>query len=152
MGPQHSLCSTTTWIYFMPLLICFSFLVYIPQSSSIFSVEEHGDPPSLLGHYILNRKNQYASLLPQLDKCCSSIIAWWHGELARKPTRTPRLIVIKAKWQWGLSVVRPYFLCLPKDPARQCLLSLPPDKPQLPRRIYTVCHIQAISWNRSTVL
>lgn len=36
----------------------------------------------------------------------------------------------------------PYFLCLPKDVAGQCVLSLPPDKPQPPtyRTLYSMSH------------
>lgn len=46
----------------------------------------------------------------------------------------------------------PYFLCLLKDLAGHCLLSVPADKPHLPHTgAYTVCHIQAISCEHSTV-
>lgn len=68
----------------------------------------------LLGRRILNGKNQYASFLHRLDWSCSSITARWHRELTREPTRTPGLIVIKAKWQWGLSVVSHISCASPK--------------------------------------
>lgn len=75
------------------------------HSAPVFAQQKSLGSPSIRAPYIKNRKKSICILSPRPDERRSSITAWWHGELAGEPARTPGLIVVKAKWQWGLSVV-----------------------------------------------
>lgn len=102
-----------------PNLIDFFLPVYLPQWSCI-----------LLGHYIKNRKNQYAFFktegAPLLDP---SVMTQEASRTANQDARTNGL---QSQVTVSLICCEPYFLCLPKDLAGQCVLSLHPDKPHLP--------------------
>lgn len=77
---------------------------YTCHSALVFSQQKSLGSPSIRAPYIKEEKS-ICILSPGPDEQRSSITARWHGELAGEPARTPRLIVVKAKWQWGLSVV-----------------------------------------------
>lgn len=87
---------TTCISYFCFWFTCHSALVFAQQKSL--------GSPSIRALYI-NKEKSICIPPRRPEQRRSSITAWWHGELAGEPTRTPGLIVLKAKWQWGLSVV-----------------------------------------------
>lgn len=149
-GPVTSLLQNKTTVVFLFFpIIYYSFLVEMPQGSSIFSLDVHRDSLSIRAPYIKRggeKKNQYASFPPPwLDERRSSITARWHGGACQRANQDAGTNSHQSQVTVRFICGEPYFPCITKDLAGQCLLSLPPDKPQLPRRIYTACHIQAIS-------